>query len=396
MKTQNIKLIVLFIYMQILVVTPKFNYFIKQGKRLLKNAKSPIKNPFINISNRNLQLVETLKDFNPLQLLLECENKFSEKDYGICDIDGLFQISDTMKTKLTELKNKGIYTYIYLTYGSYSSLELTWMINGFEIFMDDLLMYTGSFLNSKISSKNEDDALILYIGLTDVRQGLIAGKNVHEKAELDKNELDLIITRVLTKIKSFDFENVVEKLLDDAIYYTEHCYDCVSFWIGIIFFSVTGLCALIIIIVFIVKCIIGKQLISKEKKLIEKMSKFLQNYKNNSNTINQYCILCFEALNNNLNESQNMLNECKELPCGHYIHKICYDNWVVKEDENCPICIEKFESDEDPKRTLKKLADIHTRLNENFKDVIFSLDKSNNITYRFSEGFNMGDVEDDD
>ncbi|OJK01326.1 hypothetical protein ASPACDRAFT_41586 [Aspergillus aculeatus ATCC 16872] len=50
---------------------------------------------------------------------------------------------------------------------------------------------------------------------------------------------------------------------------------------------------------------------------------------------NQECIICFEDLDS--------IKSYRQLPCQHFFHQPCIDDWLKRPNPSCPICRRTFE-----------------------------------------------------
>ena len=137
-----------------------------------------------------------------------------------------------------------------------SSLNSNYNYNkdGMKLFCKELKYYITKY-NSNIDKNN---IFIIIYSIDDKMNIFKAGKNVNKK--LSNDERNLIITKQQSKIKDEKYNEAFIKITNDIIYYIDHCSNCVSFWVGIGFFIFIGLIILILLIMYFIDCIKGRQI----------------------------------------------------------------------------------------------------------------------------------------
>ena len=242
---------------------------------------------------------------------------------------------------------------------------------------------------------SEENLIVILFSLDDEYDIIRSGDEVKKK--LSESEQNLIVTSVRSKIRNLQFE-YLNNLFDDLYYYMDHCDDCVSFWVGIGFFIFFGIGFIILMIIFIYDLIRGKRVNENEEKKIKRMGKFLnefnsENVENNKiNLINNTCFICMYKLNENNTDEEKQINDAiKEIICKHKFHSNCWEDWVIKNEEICPICSESLKYDDSFEDVQKKIISIQRNIHKDFNQIKFRY-KRNKLKYKFIDFGNKDTV----
>ena len=277
-----------------------------------------------------------------------------------------------------------------------SSLNSNYNYNkdGMKLFCKELKLY----LTKNNSEINEDNIFIVIYAIDDEMNIFNAGKNVNKK--LSNDERKLILTKQKNKIKEEKYNEAFIKISNDIKYYMNHCRDCNSFLVRIGFFIFTGIIILILLIMHLFDYIRGRQISKREKRKIKRMENFLNKYKKDKDIIDKICFICMNdindecslSLNNSTNEENSYINEnkIKILSCKHQYHDKCYYEWINRQDNTCPLCVEKLDKNDNFKDTYVKIISIQKCLHRNFNELEFDFVEGK-LTYKFIKGLHKND-----
>ena len=340
-----------------------------------------------------IQTTEVLEQWDPYQLVSYA--KQSGNDIHFIDPNGFVEDESDVTIihqKLKSLRDIGVDAVLVVVNQFHPDYGLN--RSGMKFFVKELQYY----LIREFPEFNEDNILIICYSIEDERSYFKRGEKVKE--ELSEDETDKIQVRQISKIRDEKYAQSFKKILDDTIYFMDHCDDCVTFWVGIGFFIFAGTAIVVLLVIQLVICIKGRQISEEEKQKVNLMSAFLSNYSNNHSVLDEVCILCLHSLNikgpesnrSQLDESNSFgLSSVKKNQCGHSYHTKCFEDWTLLEDDICPHCIEKLDKDDPVEKVTKKLIDIQSKLHKVFNELIFRLE-DNKLKYKFSNDFHQGDL----
>lgn len=259
-------------------------------------------------------------NFNINYMLIDPENHLSNAD--------LSKIFNKMKNLYKDYK---INAYIILI----SNFEYD--KNKADI-NDEVKKFTSYFnymLQKGNSLYNDSMALTTVFFLNNRKMRMRTGKQLR-KTISDWKALKILNNRK-SDLRSQNYYNVVDKLLDDIIFY----YRFYSFFYKYLKQIIITSIIIIISIIYIIRrlCYIPEN--EREKKIKE----FLENNRKKqiNHIFNESCIICLDNLptDNNEGKDRNMAQTEEEkiavLDCGHRFHDKCIIEWLKKHDK-CPIC----------------------------------------------------------
>ena len=232
----------------------------------------------------------------------------------------------------------------------------------------------------------EDNLIIILFSLDDEYDFISVGKEVEKK--FTESEQNLIMTKVRSKIRNENFE-YLNNLFEDLYFYMDHCDDCVSFWVGIGFFIFFGIAFIILVALYIISLIRGKRLNENDEKKLKKMEKVLnefeeeKNQENKKNLIDNICFICMSKLNEKIIDEKNDINDSiKKIVCEHEFHNNCWEDWVIKNEEICPICSENIKYEDSFENFEKKIIEIQRNIHTDFNEIKFKYHKKK-LTYKY-------------
>ena len=203
---------------------------------------------------------------------------------------------------------------------------------------DEVKKFTSYFnfmLQKGNSMYNDSMALTTVFFLNNRKMRMRTGKQLR-KTISDWKALKILNNRK-SDLRSQNYYNVVDKLLDDIIFYYRFYSLFYKYLKQIIITSII----IIISIIYIIRrlCYIPEN--EREKKIKE----FLENNRKKqiNHIFNESCIICLDNLptDNNEGKDRNMAQTEEEkiavLDCGHRFHDKCIIEWLKKHDK-CPIC----------------------------------------------------------
>jgi hypothetical protein len=347
---------------------------------------------FINSSEDNSEtilkeIIETPEEFENWDgylLAYYLNEKNANANYFVIDPTNYID-NDELLEKLNEKLGK--------VYEDYNFNTFTIIVNSLDSDFNDLRVGLTQFIKEfkyylikNNENLNEDNLIIILFDLEDEYETISVGKEVKKK--LTESEQNLIITKVRSKIRNQKFE-YLNNLFDDLYYYMDHCDDCVSFWVGIGFFIFFGIAFIILMIIFIIGLIRGKRVNEKEEKKIKRIEKILNEFENENNQenkkklIDNICFICMYNLNEkNIEEKKEIKDTIKEISCGHKFHNCCWDDWVIKNEEICPICTENLKYEDSFDDFEKKIINIQRNIHKDFNEIKFKYNKKK-LTYKF-------------
>lgn len=342
---------------------------------------------------QNFEITEVLDEWDPFQLVSYV--KTNNLDPQFIDPNEYLKNEteiNEIKEKITVLKNLDVHTVFIIIKKLNADYALT--RTGLEFFLNEFEYYY-----SKEFNKVKETLLLICYTIEDERSLFRIGERIGDN--LSEDEANKIQARQLSKVRDGKYGKVINSVLNDTIYFMDKCDDCVTFWVGIGFFIFAGTAVVVLLIIQLVICIRGKQISDEEKRKVNLMSAFLSNYKNNRDIVDEVCILCLHSIIpkdkdinkfNQLNDSHSIsLNPSKKLVCGHSFHQKCFEDWVLLEDDICPLCIEKIDKEDTVEKMQKKLVDIQSRLHKVFNELLFRFE-NNKLKYKFSSDFHSGDL----
>ena len=347
---------------------------------------------FINSSEDNSEtilkeIIETPEEFENWDgylLAYYLNEKNANANYFVIDPTNYID-NDELLEKLNEKLGKVYEDYNFNTFTIIvNSLDSDF--NYLRVGLTQFIKEFKYYLIKNNENLNEDNLIIILFDLEDEYETISVGKEVKKK--LTESEQNLIITKVRSKIRNQKFE-YLNNLFDDLYYYMDHCDDCVSFWVGIGFFIFFGIAFIILMIIFIIGLIRGKRVNEKEEKKIKRMEKILNefenenNQENKKNLIDNICFICMYNLNEkNIEEKKEIKDSIKEINCGHKFHNCCWDDWVIKNEEICPICNENLKYEDSFDDFEKKIINIQRNIHKDFNEIKFKYNKKK-LTYKF-------------
>ena len=242
------------------------------------------------------------------------------------------------------------------------------------------------YLMQNNANIKEDNLIIILFSLDDEYDFISVGKEVEKK--FTESEQNLIMTKVRSKIRNENFE-YLNNLFEDLYFYMDHCDDCVSFWVGIGFFIFFGIAFIILVALYIISLIRGKRLNENDEKKLKKMEKVLnefeeeKNQENKKNLIDNICFICMSKLNeNNIEEKNDIKDSIKKIICEHKFHDNCWEDWVIKNEEICPICSENIKYEDSFENFEKKIIEIQRNIHTDFNEIKFKYHKKK-LTYKY-------------
>ena len=338
-------------------------------------------------------ITKVLEEWDPYQLVSYA--KSTGKDIHFIDPNGFVEDENDVTIileKLKSLRNIGVDAVLVVVNQFHPDYGLN--RSGMKFFVKEFQYY----LMKEYPEFTEDNILIICYSIEDERSFFKRGEKVKE--ELSEDETDKIQVRQISKIRDEKYAQSFIKILDDTIYFMDHCDDCVTFWVGIGFFIFAGTAIVILLIIQLIICIKGRQISEEEKQKVHLMSAFLSNYSNNPSVLDEVCIFCLYSLNPKVPESNRSqldesnafgLNSVKKNQCGHSYHTKCFEDWTLLEDDICPHCIEKLDKEDSVEKVTKKLIDIQSKLHKVFNELTFRFE-NNKLKYKFSNDFHQGDL----
>jgi hypothetical protein len=84
----------------------------------------------------------------------------------------------------------------------------------------------------------------------------------------------------------------------------------------------------------------------------------------------------------NIEEKKEIKDSIKEINCGHKFHNCCWDDWVIKNEEICPICNENLKYEDSFDDFEKKIINIQRNIHKDFNEIKFKYNKKK-LTYKF-------------
>ena len=341
----------------------------------------------------NFEISEVQEEWDPFQLVSYV--KTNGLDHQFIDPNGYLEDEseiNSIKEKLATLKNLGVNTVFIIIKKLNADYALT--RTGLKFFLNEFEYYYTKEFN-----ENKESLLFICYTIEDERSLFRIGEKIEDN--LSEDEANKIQARQLSKVRDELYGKVINNVLKDTIYYMDKCDDCVTFWVGIGFFIFAGAAIVVLLIIQLIICIRGKQISDEEKRKVNLMSAFLSNYKTNRNVVDEVCILCLHSIlpktreankYNQLNDSNSIdLNPPKKQKCGHSFHQKCLEDWILLEDDICPLCIEKIDKEDTVEKMQKKLVDIQSRLHKVFNELNFRFE-NNKLKYKFSSDFHSGDL----
>ena len=304
----------------------------------------------------------------------------------------------SINEKLENIYNKYSFNGYFIIVSSLNS-DYNYNSSGMKLFCKELKDEITKY-NSNINKKN---IFILIYVINDEMHFFNSGKNVNKK--LSDYETNLILTKQKSKIRDEKYSEAFIKISNDILYYMNQCNDCVSFWVGIGFFIFIGIIIIILLIMYLIDCIKGKQISKSEKVKIKRMDNFLNKYKNDKNILDNTCIICLKDINEEVSISLNITNneiindenrkinenKIKTLSCKHQFHDKCYYEWVMRQDNTCPLCEEKLNKIDNYKDVYKKIISIQKYLHRNFNELEFYF-INGKLNYKFTERLPKNDL----
>ena len=323
-------------------------------------------------------------------------------NFGIITEEGNYLSKEdkiSINEKLKIIYNEYSFNGYFIIVSSLNS-DYNYNHSGMKLFCKEL-KYNITKYNSNIDKNN---IFIIIYSIDDKMNIFKAGKNVNKK--LSNDERNLIITKQQSKIKDEKYNEAFIKITNDIIYYIDHCSNCVSFWVGIGFFIFIGLIILILLIMYFIDCIKGRQISKIEKEKIKRMEYFLNEYKKDKNILDKICIICMKDINdeqskslnlslNNeiINEENREINEntIKILSCHHKFHDKCYYEWIIRQDNICPLCEEKLDKIDNYNDVYIKIISIQKYLHKNFNELEFCF-INGKLNYKFNKRLYKNDL----
>ena len=324
-------------------------------------------------------------------------------NYGII-IDDQIDLSNEDKISINEtlknIYNEYSFNGYFIIISSLNS-DYNYNLSGMKLFCKELIDYITKY-NSNI---NKNNIFILIYAINDEMYIFNTGKNVNKK--LSDDERNLILTKQKSKIREEKYSEAFIKISNDILYYMNHCSDCVSFWVGIGFFVFIGIIIVILLIMYLIDCIKGRHISKNEKVKIYRIEKFLNEYKKDKNILDNICIICMKDINeeesislnitnNNeiINDENREINEKKKiktLSCNHQFHDKCYYEWVIRQDNTCPLCEEKLNKIDNYKDVYIKIISIQKYLHKHFNELEFDF-INGKLNYKFTERLHKNDL----
>ena len=157
---------------------------------------------------------------------------------------------------------------------------------------------------------------------------------------------------------------------------------------------------------YFIDCIKGKEITKIEKEKIKRMEYFLNEYKKDKNILDNICIICMKNINDeqskslNLSLNNEMINEenreinentIKILSCHHKFHDKCYYEWIIRQDNICPLCEEKLDKIDNYNDVYIKIISIQKYLHKNFNELEFCF-INGKLNYKFNKRLYKNDL----
>lgn len=260
-------------------------------------------------------------------MLIDPENHLSNAD--------LSKIFNKMKNLYKDYK---INSYIILI----SNFEFDKYKSDINEEVKKFTSYFNYILQKGNSLYNDSMALTTVFFLNNRKMRMRTGKLLR-KILSDNTALKILNNRK-SDLRNQNYYNVVDKLLDDIIFY----YRFYSFFYKYLNQIIITFFIIIISIIYIIirLCYVPEN--EREKKIKE----FLENNRKKqiNHIINETCIICLDNLPTDNNETKDKKNSQTEeekiaiLDCGHRFHDKCIIEWLKKHDK-CPICRIKVKFD---------------------------------------------------
>ena len=83
--------------------------------------------------------------------------------------------------------------------------------------------------------------------------------------------------------------------------------------------------------------------------------------------------------------------ERSQTPDKHQYHDKCYYEWINRQDNTCPLCVEKLDKNDNFKDTYVKIISIQKCLHRNFNELEFDFVEGK-LTYKFIKGLGKNDL----
>ena len=266
-------------------------------------------------------------NFNINYMLIDPENHLSNAD--------LSKIFNKMKNLYKDYK---INSYIILI----SNFEFDKYKSDINEEVKKFTSYFNYILQKGNSLYNDSMALTTVFFLKNRKMRMRTGKLLR-KILSDNTALKILNNRK-SDLRNHNYYNVVDKLLDDIIFY----YRFYSFFYKYLNQIIITFFIIIISIIYIIirLCYVPEN--EREKKIKE----FLENNRKKqiNHIVNETCIICLDNLPTDNNETKDKKNsQTKEekiaiLDCGHRFHDKCIIEWLKKHDK-CPLCRIKVKFD---------------------------------------------------
>ncbi len=105
--------------------------------------------------------------------------------------------------------------------------------------------------------------------------------------------------------------------------------------------------------------------------------------------INEEESISLNITNNNeiINDENREINEKKKiktLSCNHQFHDKCYYEWVIRQDNTCPLCKEKLNKIDNYKDVYIKIISIQKYLHRHFNELEFDF-INGKLSYKLTE-----------